>query len=125
MNADHIAAFSALDLARMLFGVLIVAAGVVSCLFFAGMRKQREYSLLYFGLGAILYGVRLFINGSSNYMQGGWDWITEVISLVIPIPLLLFFYCDHGQALEKACLVVDWDFLCDRRGWHGRAVRGP
>jgi sigma-B regulation protein RsbU (phosphoserine phosphatase) len=104
MNADHIAAFSALDLARMLFGVLIVAAGVVSCLFFAGMRKQREYSLLYFGLGAILYGVRLFINGSSNYMQGRWDWITEVISLVIPIPLLLFFTATMARRWRKLAL---------------------
>jgi hypothetical protein len=90
MNADHVTAFSALDLARMLFGVLIVASGAVSCLFFAVRLKQREYSLLYFGLGAMLYGVRLFINGSSDYMQGRWDLITEVISLIIPIPLLLF-----------------------------------
>jgi phosphoserine phosphatase RsbU/P len=104
MNADHIAAFSALDLARMLFGVLIVAAGAVSCLFFTGLRKQREYSLLYFGLGAILYGVRLFINGSSSYMHGRWDWITEMISLVIPIPLLLFFTATMARRWRKLAL---------------------
>ena len=104
MNADHIAAFSALDLARMLFGVLIVAAGVVSCLFFAVRRKQREYSLLYFGLGAILYGVRLFINGSSGYMEKQWDWITETISLVIPIPLLLFFTATMARRWRKLVL---------------------
>ncbi len=104
MNADHIAAFSALDLARMLFGVLIVAAGAVSCLFFAVRRKQREYSLLYFGLGAILYGVRLFINGSTHYMQGRWDWITEAISLVIPIPLLLFFMATMARRWRRLVL---------------------
>ena len=104
MNADHIAAFSALDLARMLFGVLIVAAGAVSCLFFAVRRKQREYSLLYFGLGAMLYGVRLFINGSSNYKQGQWDWMTEAISLVIPIPLLLFFTATMAKRWRKLVL---------------------
>src|SRR5438270_67336 len=104
MNADHVAMFSALDLARMLFGVLIVAAGAVSCLFFVGRRKQREYSLLYFGLGAMLYGVRLFINGSSGYMQGRWDWITEVISLVIPIPLLLFFTATMAKRWRKIAL---------------------
>ncbi len=104
MNADHVAAFSALDLARMLFGVLIVAAGAVSCLFFTVRLKQREYSLLYFGLGAMLYGVRLFINGSSNYMQGQWDWITEVISLVIPIPLLLFFTATMAKRWRKIVL---------------------
>src|SRR6478609_7671875 len=104
MNADHVAVFSALDLARMLFGVLIVAAGAVSCLFFAIRRKQREYSLLYFGLGAILYGVRLFINGSSGYMEKRWDWITEVISLVIPIPLLLFFTATMAKRWRKLAL---------------------
>lgn len=104
MKEDPIAAFSALDLARMLFGVLIVAAGAVSCLFFIGRRKQREYSLLYFGLGAILYGVRLFINGSSHYMQGRWDWITEVISLVIPIPLVLFFMVTMARRWRKLAL---------------------
>ena len=104
MDADHVAAFSALDLARMLFGVLIVAAGAVSCLFFAIRRKQREYSLLYFGLGAILYGVRLFINGSAHYMQGQWDWITEAISLVIPIPLLLFFTATMARRWRKLAL---------------------
>jgi phosphoserine phosphatase RsbU/P len=96
--------FSALDLARMLFGVLIVAAGAVSCLVFAVPRKQREYSLLYFGLGAILYGVRLFINGSSYYMQARWDRITEVISLVIPIPLLLFFTATIARRWRKIAL---------------------
>jgi phosphoserine phosphatase RsbU/P len=104
MNADHVAAFSALDLARMLFGVLIVAAGAVSCLFFAVRLKLREYSLLYFGLGAMLYGVRLFINGSSNYMQEQWDWITEVIALVIPIPLLLFFTATMARRWRKLAL---------------------
>ena len=104
MDADHVAAFSALDRARMLFGVLIVAAGTVSCLFFAIRRKQREYSLLYFGLGAILYGVRLFINGSAHYMQGQWDWITEAISLVIPIPLLLFFTATMARRWRKLAL---------------------
>ncbi|MFL6315041.1 MAG: PP2C family protein-serine/threonine phosphatase [Terriglobales bacterium] len=104
MNTDHVAAFSALDFARMLFGVLIVAAGAVSCLFFAVRLKLREYPLLYFGLGAMLYGVRLFINGSSNYMQEQWDWITEVIALVIPIPLLLFFTATMARRWRKLAL---------------------
>jgi len=91
MNIDQAPIFSALDLARMLFGVLISAAGAMSLLFFLSRWKHKEYPLLHFGLGAVLYGARLFINGSSGYMHGRWDWITELISLVIPIPLLLFF----------------------------------
>src|ERR1051325_7081921 len=104
MNGDNIAVFSALDLARMLFGVLILAAGSGSCLFFAFRRKQREYSLLYFGLGAILYGVRLFINGSSTYMHGRWDRTIRAISLVIPIPLILFFTATTATRWRKLVL---------------------
>jgi len=91
MNSDQTPIFSTLDLLRMLSGVLIAAAGAASSLFFLLRRRLRDYSLLYFGLGALLYGVRLFIQGSSGYMQGRLDWIIQEISLVIPIPLLLFF----------------------------------
>ena len=67
MNTDHVAIFSTLDLVRMLFGVLIVSAGAVSLLGFLARWKRKEYTLLYFGVGAMLYGVRLFVGGSSTY----------------------------------------------------------
>ena len=70
MNTDHVAIFSTLDLVRMLFGVLIVSAGAVSLLFFMGRWKRKDYTLLYFGVGALLYGVRLFVGGSSTYDAG-------------------------------------------------------
>jgi sigma-B regulation protein RsbU (phosphoserine phosphatase) len=83
--------FSANDLVRMLCGVLIVAAGVLSILLFLGRIKRKDYSLLYFGSGALLYGVRLFISGSAGYMHHHWDVADPVISLVIVIPFFLFF----------------------------------
>ena len=52
----------------------------------------------------MLYGVRLFINGSTHYMQGRWDWITEAISLVIPIPLLLFFMATMAKRWRRLVL---------------------
>jgi phosphoserine phosphatase RsbU/P len=83
--------FSANDLARMLFGVLIAAAGTLSILLFLGRIKRKDYSLLYFGSGALLYGARLFISGSARYLQHHWDVADPVISLVIVIPFFLFF----------------------------------
>jgi len=106
MDANQTPIFSFLDLLRMLFGVLIAAAGVASSLFFLVRRRLRDYSLLYFGLGAVLYGVRLFINGSSGYMHGRWDWVTEVISLVIPIPLLLFFIATIAARWQRLAVWV-------------------
>ena len=51
--------FSTLDLLRMLSGVLIAAAGLVACLLYFVRLKRRDNSLLYFGLAATLYGVRV------------------------------------------------------------------
>jgi sigma-B regulation protein RsbU (phosphoserine phosphatase) len=82
--------FSALDLAQMLFGVLIAAAGVLASLVFLARWKRRDYALIYFGMGALLYGIRLFVRGSAGYMQGRWDTLEVVITLVVGIPLTLF-----------------------------------
>jgi sigma-B regulation protein RsbU (phosphoserine phosphatase) len=82
--------FSALDLAQMLFGVLIAAAGALAGLVFLARWKRRDYALIYFGLGALLYGIRLFVRGSAGYMHGRWDTLAVVITLVVGIPLALF-----------------------------------
>jgi sigma-B regulation protein RsbU (phosphoserine phosphatase) len=90
MNSSPVSAFSALDLVRLLFGVLITAAGFVACLLYLVRLSRRENSLFYFGLAAVLYGARLFIQGANNYMQQPWERIPLVISLVVAIPLVLF-----------------------------------
>src|SRR4051794_18264841 len=83
--------FSANDLVRMLFGVLIVSGAVFSILLFLARFRRRDFSFLYFGLGAFLYGIRLFVNGSSQYMEHRWDIVDPVVSLLIIIPFFLFF----------------------------------
>ncbi|HEX4603926.1 MAG TPA: SpoIIE family protein phosphatase [Candidatus Angelobacter sp.] len=83
--------FSAIDLLRMLFGVLIAAAGAAACLLFLARLNRKDYSLLYFGSGASLYGVRLFINGSAGYQHDRWHWLDLLISLLVAIPFVLFF----------------------------------
>jgi sigma-B regulation protein RsbU (phosphoserine phosphatase) len=90
MNTATVPDFSTLDLARMLVGVLTAAVGAAVCLLFLVRIKRRDYSLLYFGLAALLYGVRLFVEGSSDYMHGRWDRVTALITLVIGIPFALF-----------------------------------
>lgn len=90
MNSTTAPFFSANDLARMLFGILIVAAGVLSILVYLGRIKRKDYSLLYFGAGSLLYGVRLFISGSASYVHHHWDVADPAISLVIVIPFFLF-----------------------------------
>lgn len=91
MNSAAEPIFSANDLWRMLFGVLITAAGALACLLFLGRLKRKDYALVYFGLGAILYGVRLFASGSAHYLHHRWDNLDHVVSLVIIIPFFLYF----------------------------------
>ncbi|HEY2498690.1 MAG TPA: PP2C family protein-serine/threonine phosphatase [Candidatus Angelobacter sp.] len=91
MNSSPVPGFSALDLVRMLFGVLIAAAGVAAGLLFLARLKRRDYSLLYFGLAASLYGIRLFIEGSAGYLHHRWDRVQLVISLLVAMPLISFF----------------------------------
>jgi sigma-B regulation protein RsbU (phosphoserine phosphatase) len=93
---------SANDLWRMLFGVLITAAGAIACLLFAARLKRRDYALVFFGIGALLYGVRLFISGSAGYMHHQWDALDPAISLVIIIPFFLFFVETLGARWRKS-----------------------
>jgi phosphoserine phosphatase RsbU/P len=91
MHSSAVPGFSTLDLVRMLSGVLIAAAGLVACMLYLVRLNRRDNSLLYFGLAAALYGIRVFIEGGNGYMDHQWDRFPLVISLFVPIPLILFF----------------------------------
>jgi sigma-B regulation protein RsbU (phosphoserine phosphatase) len=91
MISSSVPGFSTLDLVRLLFGVLIAAAGTVACLLYLVRLNRRDNSLLYFGLAATMYGVRVFIEGATTYMDHKWDRLPLVISLFVAIPLILFF----------------------------------
>ncbi|HEY2117255.1 MAG TPA: PP2C family protein-serine/threonine phosphatase [Candidatus Angelobacter sp.] len=92
--------FSELDMARLLFGVLITAAGVMSLLLFLVRIKRKELALLYFGLTASLYGVRLFIDGSAGYLDRNGH-ANLLITLVAGIPLTLFIAETSGGRWKK------------------------
>src|SRR5438270_8982892 len=91
MDNSSMPVFSAIDLWRMLFGVLITATGALACLLFFARLRRKDYALIYFGLGALLYGVRLFVSGTAGYQHHKWDLLDRIISFVIIIPLFLFF----------------------------------
>ena len=91
MHSSPIPGFSTMDLVRMLSGVLIAAAGLLACLLYVIRLNRRDNSLLYFGLAAALYGIRVFIEGANGYVDHRWDRFPLMISLFVPIPLILFF----------------------------------
>ena len=93
--------FSSLDLARLLFGVLIAASGALALLLFLFRIRRRELALLYFGLSAGLYGVRLFIEGSAGFLDPQHR-LDLLMTLVAPIPLMLFVAETTGGRWKKA-----------------------
>ena len=89
MSSSPVPGFSMLDLVRLLSGVLIAAAGLVACLLFLARIKRKEHALLYFGLTASLYGVRLFLDGSAGHLDRAGR-VDLMITLVAGIPFTLF-----------------------------------
>jgi phosphoserine phosphatase RsbU/P len=77
---------STMDTIRAAVALLVTTSGVLSLLLFAGRIRRRENSLLYFGLCAIMYGVRLSLQ-ATHHIGGTADLL---LSLLIPIPLVLF-----------------------------------
>ena len=100
MISTPIPGFATLDLVRLLFGVLITAAGVVAVLLFLLRIRRKEYALLYFGLSASLYGIRLCIQGSAGHLdpKGRVDLL---ITLVAGIPFTLFIAETAGSRWKR------------------------
>ena len=73
-----------LDTVRFVVAVLITASGVLSLALFIAWIRRRNFFLLYFGIGAAMYGARLFL------VSGTKGAAVLLITLVIPIPLVLF-----------------------------------
>src|SRR5215471_18242597 len=75
-----------MDVIRFAVAVLVTASGLVSFLLFIARIRRRDYSLLYFGLGATMYGVRLFVEVAGQRGRAA----DLALALLIPVPLLLF-----------------------------------
>ena len=55
-----------MNVIRFAVAVLVAASGIVSFLLFIARIRRRDYGLLYFGLGATMYGVRLFLQAADQ-----------------------------------------------------------
>jgi phosphoserine phosphatase RsbU/P len=100
MISTPVPGFVTLDLVQLLFGVLITAAGVVAVLLFLLRIRRKEYALLYFGLSASLYGIRLFIEGSAGHLDPNGR-VDLLITLVAGIPFTLFIAETAGSRWKR------------------------
>lgn len=89
-----------MDTVRFAVAILVTASGVVSSLLFIARIRRRDYSLLYFGSGAVMYGVRLLLEASHQTGKTA----DLLITLLIPVPLVLFM----GEAVGLGWRKVAW-----------------
>ena len=95
------------DAPAVLLGVLILFAGVMSCLLFGLRPRPRDSALLYFAIAASMYGLRLIattrVARQAFFATGAeWDWIIWLVSHTIFIPFTFFFISTVAPQWRRA-----------------------
>src|SRR5579864_1768135 len=94
------------DALRLMLGVIFTASGVVACLLWFPRARRQGFSLLYFGVAAFMYGIRLAITTSTaaslapqhTELLQRLDW---VITSFIGLPFILFSVETVAQQWKK------------------------
>jgi phosphoserine phosphatase RsbU/P len=97
------------ELPYLLLGTIVLVAGAATLAFSA--LKLKDRALLYFGLFAGLYGLRMLIvnrifRGAFDISQGVTEWCAAVVTYTILIPGALFFRILIGDAWRKTATLV-------------------
>ncbi|HMC32651.1 MAG TPA: PP2C family protein-serine/threonine phosphatase [Candidatus Angelobacter sp.] len=95
------------DAVPLLLGVIVTAAGVGACLVWLPRAKRQDLSLLYFGIAAMLYGIRLMATtATAGYLIPQpaifWKRVDWVITSLIILPFTLFFVETVAPQWKKA-----------------------
>ena len=89
------------DAFRLVVGELIASAGVVALVLHWSRSRSTDRSTLYFGLAALLYGLRLIVELEalhSAFPSVPWRNIESSITLVIGLPFVLYVGSTIGRA---------------------------
>ena len=91
------------DAPSLFFGAVIVAVGLMGAAYSA-IRRSRDRLLIYFGLFAMLYGFRMWIQtGLLTFTMQSWEWyprFSAALDFVVGIPGFLF--------LDAAGFLKNW-----------------
>src|SRR5215470_9807049 len=108
-----------MNVIRFAVAVLVAASGIVSFLLFIARIRRRDYGLLYFGLGATMYGVRLFLQAAEQ--SGGAADLA--LTLLLPAPLMLFLVEIAAREWRKvAWWIVGADLIAAAFGMGARLL---
>src|SRR5262249_38968452 len=102
-----------MDTFRFAVGILVTACGLLSGLLFVVRIRRRDNTLLYFALGATMYGIRLLLEAAHQLGSPA----VFIITLLIPVPLVLFMAEVVAPGWRKAAwAIVAGDFCGARLG---------
>jgi phosphoserine phosphatase RsbU/P len=95
------------DTLRLLLGTIFSASGAAACLLWLPRARRQGLALLYFGLAALMYGVRLiattatmgYLAPQHSSLLQRVDW---VITSFIGLPFILFFVETVAPQWKKA-----------------------
>jgi sigma-B regulation protein RsbU (phosphoserine phosphatase) len=89
------------DMGLLVVGELTVSAGLAALVFHLFRSRTADRSSLYFGLSALLYGMRLTAGVSAlqlTFPNVAWGIFNSCISLVIGLPFVLYIGATIGRA---------------------------
>lgn len=92
------------DVFHLAVGELIVSAGLVALVLYRFRSHTTDRSTLYFGLSALIYGLREIAGWSALpstlFPSVRWHTIESSLTLVVGIPFVLFVGCTIGRAYQ-------------------------
>jgi sigma-B regulation protein RsbU (phosphoserine phosphatase) len=96
------------DAGALVLGMIISVVGLSAVSVFYVRRRPKARLLLWFGLIALLYGVRLLAGTDAmhllvNLPESSWRYLIPIINYAILIPFVLFFKEIYGRGW-KSCL---------------------
>jgi hypothetical protein len=98
---------------NIILGTIIFVAGLVAISVFCARRKLKAGLLLWFGLIALLYGVRLLASADAIHLLVGmpetfWRYLILFIGYLILIPFMLFFEQIYGRGWKSSLRGMVW-----------------
>ena len=104
------------DLPLLILGSIIAAIGVAAIVVQLSRWKSGDRILLWFGLFAAPYGLRLLANTTPFQMAFGepqrfWPFVSRFVEFAIMIPALLLFEDFYGKGWRSSVRWLIWAYL--------------
>jgi sigma-B regulation protein RsbU (phosphoserine phosphatase) len=104
------------DAGKVVLGIIISFAGLLAAAAQVLRRKSKERLLLWFGLFAGIYGLRLLLNTgivrfTLDFRGDTWRYFASALNYLILVPAVLFFEEIYGKGWKSCIRIIVWAFF--------------